>query len=630
MIESEDVEALAQETGTATLNDGTQIRYPSRESYLRLKPTSEHTIIWKKIGGKNDSNVNEQLLNAQAQLRIEKQADKHKRAIAMPETAPDPHNNQAWVDAIAKGKEQGELPLSLSNDANQVRYFRRMSENLITRAEAIRGIEHSRRIITIEGVSKTVLYRDATNIKETLTDADQQKISNLEFQATWCVSVAAACSIANGLDDISKRSFMGCLNKLIDRNITGDESEPGKAIYKRKMQELFSILGAFFPGNSEDLLEDLSERLEAERDLLAIDEPTELVATLHKNGLDDTEIVYEIELPNTKLSPEQKTFFETVRNPKNQDSDIGFVYNFYRDLTPWQKALIRRDAPKILEENRLRPSQMQFLPMAPNFWTRYTAVKAKDQPAKVINVISRCGALSPRVHADDDGIIKFQKMQYGQVRTNFNLKSDDKLCYTSYKQNFYGPGADDSALKNISRAHDADPAFNERNPIFNIPMGRFAPISRIMNGIHHFFAENKFEDNDHDPLTEDAFSIVDNMLDLREHKVQIRDPSEHLSIDRFLDAEFNYSLGVMLTDDDKRLEKEIKLDLEQVYRHAVEIRHLRKDIIIKDNKRVAALRTNLFHELHELKTKLEKLPGITFKASGIDSHRITYQAYISG
>ena len=534
-------------------------------------------------------------------------------------------DSHIWINAITSqaGIKRAE-PGPDAFVSNTVLFLRRQSEHLIATAEKVRGIEHSYKTITLNGETKTVLYRDTTKAKATLTAPEQRKIANLEFHATWCISAAAAYNIANDLDKAHRVVFINELNKLIDRHITGDEIDTGKVIYERKMQSLASLMGAFFP---KEKLKHLSDRLEAERDMLAIDEPTELVATFHQHPLNKEDLVYDIEFPGTKLSPEQRAFFTMVSQPeKYSDHTIGFYYDFYKHLSSWQQNLIKRYASKILQEDRLRPTQMQFLPMAPNFWTRYTVVKPNNKPAEVVNVMSRCGALSPRIKADADSIVDFQKMQYAQARVNLNLAENDKLCYTSYKQNFYGMGDDDSALENISKAHEADPKFNEHNPIFNIGMGRFAPLARIINGIHHFFFTNKFHDNDNDPLTEDAFRIVGRF---------IRNPHDEQTIDAFLNAKFSYSPNVRikpeLVEEHKKREIDIKLDLEQVYRHATEIEAIRKDYIVKDNKRVGALRSVLFHKLCDLKTKLEKLPGYTYKpVVGVGGLNITYQAYLSG
>lgn len=458
-------------------------------------------------------------------------------------------------------------------------YFNAMSEMNTQIAESRRGIFLTSSTLAIEGSKpKTILFRNATKAKETFTDEEKAIIEGNEYSALWHATAAAACKYAEDIpgDPPEKRqNFIAALWEI--ETAIPAPGTSNKRAFNLRIRKLYSLLGALFPDQD---LKTINNRLEAERDMILVDKPTDIVATYYTSSTTH-ETIYDIEIARTKLSDSQKTFFTAV-----QDNNAALLetYVFYTKLPEWQKAMLKRYAPSICERGCIRPSQMHFLPMAPNFWSRFTVAKTSETTHEIINVTHTHGALSARIKGlDKPAAIQFQKMQYDQLRANFNLSDEDSISYTNFMQHVpYSSAPDGDA------AHHLRSSSSKLNYLISIPLGGLSRLYRILRPFFELFYTEPFNDNSDDPLLNDTFKLITEITGTSALPGQ----GNPIAMDVFLNLDSNI------------YPEDVKFDLEEAYRYAMKIHELQGVTFFRDNLRLASLRVALSSKLHQLKIKL--------------------------
>lgn len=519
------------------------------------------------------------------------------------------------VENNEKLKSWPELPQAPSKNHSATaldykEYFKQLSEKKTYDAEHARGITLARKTITVDGQKQTVLYRNALKAKKTFTPDENTAIATHELDALLSANMAAACQFAQALPEGAVRTRF--LHELwnINNPTAGENSASAADIFERKLGDLHSVLGAFFPELS---LKEIGERLEAERDMLFVDKPAPIIATFHASPGTVDEHTYEIEIPRTKLSQDQRTFFQAVLD--NNASTLA-TFAFYDALKPWQKDMIARFARAILEENRLRPSQMHFLPMAPNFWTKCTAIQAaRNAVPTLLNSMNMHGALSGRIDSMTEAqAVSFQAMQYTHVRHNLGLMEKDVLVYTNFMQSIpIRIAPDGDASRHIRKSA------SDTNILYSIPLGGWSRTYRFFRPLIELFYSTPFHDDTDDPLVLDAFRIVGSITGVTDCHPQ----GNRITIDTFMNLDFtSYT-------DDTALANDIKLDLEQIYRTAMKMEELRHVVFYTDNLRLATLRSTLAYKMSELEKKLPTL-GYSFNKSDTKHLMLSTKAHTFG
>jgi hypothetical protein len=115
----------------------------------------------------------------------------------------------------------------------------------------------------------------------------------------------------------------------------------------------------------------------------------------------------ELNVMNLGLTAEQKAMFGAINSSKEgekiQSPVAGFPevkMDWFNDLKDWQQKQLKRAAPSILMENKICPTQLNFLPLAKNFYSKYTYLQkhGKTDPKLIMETLH---GGTPTAMADD-------------------------------------------------------------------------------------------------------------------------------------------------------------------------------------------------------------------------------------